>query len=65
MKSSYHAMMRWTKLIPHFIKVMLEALGTRLGTLYGVGIVSRYVEKSTIIRIEATKRILWYIKGTL
>ncbi|KAL8145756.1 hypothetical protein AgCh_003778 [Apium graveolens] len=32
---------------------------------YSVGIVSRFMENPTVMHLNAAKRILWYIKGTL
>lgn len=38
---------------------------TRPDILYGVGVISRYMEDPTLSHMEAAKRILRYIKGTL
>lgn len=38
---------------------------TRPDIAYSVGIVSRYMEKPTVLHLEAVKRILRYVKGTL
>ncbi|XP_022871014.1 uncharacterized protein LOC111390238 [Olea europaea var. sylvestris] len=37
---------------------------TRPDILYGVGLVSRYIEAPTLTHLEIAKRILRYIKGT-
>lgn len=38
---------------------------TRLDILYGVGVISRYMETPTMNHMKAAKRILRYINGTL
>jgi hypothetical protein len=38
---------------------------TRPDIFYGVGLVSRYMEASTITHFKTTKRILRYAKGTV
>jgi hypothetical protein len=38
---------------------------TRPDILYGVGLVSRYMESPTITHFNAAKRILCYVKGTI
>ncbi|KAG6394865.1 hypothetical protein SASPL_145455 [Salvia splendens] len=38
---------------------------TRHDILYGVGLISRYMETSSQSHLNAAKRILHYIKGTL
>lgn len=43
---------------------MYLAIGTRPDISYAVGVVSRYLERSSLAHINAVKRILRYIKGT-
>ena len=38
---------------------------TRAYILYGVGLVSHYIERLTLSHLKAAKRILRYIKGTI
>ncbi|GKD08760.1 zinc finger, CCHC-type containing protein, partial [Tanacetum coccineum] len=38
---------------------------TRPDIAFAVGIVSRFMEKPTVNHMQAVKRILWYIKGTV
>ena len=55
--------------MPHSIKSMVGGLRylvhTRPDISYAVGVVSRYMERPTIMHQNAVKRILRYIKGTL
>lgn len=38
---------------------------TRTNTNYSVGVVSRFMEKPTVLHLSVVKRILRYVKGTL
>ncbi|XP_022847542.1 uncharacterized protein LOC111370064 [Olea europaea var. sylvestris] len=57
------------KLNPTLFKSLVESLRyltcTRPDILFGVGLISRYIEKPTMTHMKIAKRILHYIKGTL
>ena len=57
------------KVDPTFFKSLVGSLRyltcTRPDILFGVGLVSRYMEAPTFSHLKAAKRILRYIKGTL
>jgi hypothetical protein len=40
-------------------------VSTRPDILYGIGLVSRYMEAPTMTHLKTAKRILRYVKGTL
>lgn len=40
-------------------------VNTRPDIAYAVGVVSRYMERPTVLHLSAVKRILRYLKGTL
>jgi hypothetical protein len=57
------------KVDPTIFRSLVESLRyltcTRSNILYGVGLVSRYMESPTITHLKAAKRILRYAKGTI
>ncbi|KAL2252605.1 UNVERIFIED_CONTAM: Copia protein [Sesamum indicum] len=57
------------KIDPTFFKSLIESLRyltcTRSDILFGVGLVSRYMEAPTSSHLKVAKRILRYIKGTI
>jgi len=48
-----------------FGRTLWYLIATRHDILYAVGLISRYKKSPTQIHLQATKRILRYIKGTL
>ena len=44
---------------------LLYLTATRLDPMYVVGLISRYMEKPTEMHLQAGKRILRYLKGTM
>ncbi|XP_073225643.1 secreted RxLR effector protein 161-like [Cicer arietinum] len=54
---------------PSFFKSLVGSLRyvtcTRLDIIYVVGVVSRFMKAHTTTHLKATKRILYYLKGTL
>ena len=48
----------------HIMESLRYLTHTRLALLYVVGIVSRYMEKPTMMHHQAVKHILCYVKGT-
>ncbi|XP_022880403.1 uncharacterized protein LOC111397630 [Olea europaea var. sylvestris] len=58
-----------TKVDPFLYRQLVGSLRyltcTRLDILYGVGLVSRYMEAPTLTHLEIAKMILCYIKGTI
>ncbi|OMO69396.1 Integrase, catalytic core [Corchorus capsularis] len=54
-----------TTLFRSLVGSLRYLISTRADILYGVGLVSRYMESPTTMHLDAAKRILRYIKGTL
>ncbi|XP_016195344.1 uncharacterized protein LOC107636339 [Arachis ipaensis] len=54
---------------PTYYKSLIESLryltATRPGNVFGVGLLSRFMEEPCTNHLQAAKRILRYIKGTL